>query len=463
MKISALIIHNIGLVADSRIEFNKPLIVLYGEIRNGKTTHLNAVRWVCGGKFPDDILRHGEKEGHIELEFDGGSIRREFYRAKDETTKARAVQFIRSGKPVKDAVLELKRMLNPFLMDQDFLRAKSELERKQYFTELFAVDTTALDTELFNAQRDAQALRAKIAGYGEIDLTPVKPVDAFALKVKRSEIQKQLEHDRAVWSTRCAEVDEYYSKKINEHTNLCALIQTHNSKVQKRKEDQAQIFRDIARLKAELSELEKERDENGKWLTDNTVKESPAMPVRPVNPAAPVPSDTSVLDFELQNAVGQNVRAEQFAANQKRAAAKRSDETTLATLEARGRAIKAEKTAKLKGVSDTCGIPGLAFDESGNFIYEGTTAGMISDSQIMKLSDALSAMYPDGFGLSLLDRGESLGKSIFGLIERAQRDETTILATVVGEAPAKVPEHVGVFIVESGKVTAALSPEREAK
>jgi hypothetical protein len=77
---------------------------------------------------------------------------------------------------------------------------------------------------------------------------------------------------------------------------------------------------------------------------------------------------------------------------------------------------------------------------------------MLSTSQIMRLSELLSGRYPDGFNLSLLDRGESMGKSIFALIERATAEEKTILATVVGEKPAKTPDGVGVFVVEGGQV-----------
>jgi hypothetical protein len=62
-------------------------------------------------------------------------------------------------------------------------------------------------------------------------------------------------------------------------------------------------------------------------------------------------------------------------------------------------------------------------------------------------------LYPPGLGISLIDRGESLGKSIFGLIHRARTEDKTILTTVVGERPAVVPEHVGVFVVEGGKIT----------
>lgn len=77
---------------------------------------------------------------------------------------------------------------------------------------------------------------------------------------------------------------------------------------------------------------------------------------------------------------------------------------------------------------------------------------MLSTSQLMRLSSILSGHYPDGFGLDLIDRGESLGKSIFSFIERAKAEEKTILATVVGEKPAAIPEHVGVFVVEQGKL-----------
>ena len=52
MKPTKLIIKNIGKIPNETIEINKPLILFYGEIKQGKTTILNSVRWVCGGEFP---------------------------------------------------------------------------------------------------------------------------------------------------------------------------------------------------------------------------------------------------------------------------------------------------------------------------------------------------------------------------------------------------------------------------
>jgi DNA repair exonuclease SbcCD ATPase subunit len=425
IKPTKLIIKNIGKIADAEIPINKPLILFYGEIKNGKSTILNCVRWVCGGEFPTDIIRHGADDGAIELHFDGGMISRSFYRAKDKAVKARPVIFVRGGKAVASPVAEIKRLLNPFLLDQDFLRNKTELERKQYFAEMFAVDTTALDMELFNSQRDAQNLRSKIDGYGKIELVPVEPVDASNLQSELSDIRNKFENER---------------QAVIEKNNG---VQHHNNLHERRKEKRETLADEIESLKKELAEKTAAFQVEINWL--NTF---PRMAFNP-EPNAP---DTSALEKQIQDAGATNVRAEQFQKDKKRAADKEADEKKLSEMTKRQRDIKAEKQAKLKEVSATCGVPGLEFDEEGNFMYEGTTAGMISDSQLMKLSNALSNLYPDGFDVSLLDRAESLGKSIFEYVERAKEQKKTILATIVGERPAKVPPEVGVFVVENGKV-----------
>ena len=45
MKPTKLVIKNIGKIADETIAIDKPLILFYGEIKQGKTTILNCVRW----------------------------------------------------------------------------------------------------------------------------------------------------------------------------------------------------------------------------------------------------------------------------------------------------------------------------------------------------------------------------------------------------------------------------------
>ncbi len=437
MKVQKIIIKNIGKIAESVIEFNKSLILLFGDPREGKSTHLSAVRWVCGGPWPEDIIRHGEKEGSIEMQFVGGMVSRSWYRSKEGETKARAITAIRNGRPLSTA--DLKKLLNPFQWDQDYMRKMNDIDRKRLLLELFEVNTADLDIEATRNATAASALRSKLGGYGEIDLTPAKSVDVSALKTQLESIRQ--EHGRAV-----ARVDG------NNDT-----IRATNAERQRKSDTRIAIAREIDELSKRLARLTGELETADSWLADHPATELLPKPESP---------DTFNLETQIQNGAAANERAAQFAKNQARAAAKKVDETALADLEKRGREIKASKLSALKTASDSCGIPELIFDDAGDFTFRGTSSAMLSDSELMDLSSLLSAKYPEGFGLELIDRGESLGKTIYGFIDRAKLENKTILATIVGERPATVPDDVGVFVVENGKLTsqpAALSPESEDK
>jgi recombinational DNA repair ATPase RecF len=452
MKVTKLTIKNIGLIKDTAIELNKPLILFYGEIMQGKTTILNAVKYCFGGEFPADIIRHGAKEARVELAFDGGSISREWYRGKDQKVRARAITFIRGGKAVQKPVDELKKFLNPFLLDQDHLRNMTELERKRFFVDLFNVDTSELDSQIAQAASKASQLRAKVAGYGDIDLTEVKPVDATKL---RADLQAMREKDaaaRAEWDKACGEIDRRHSEAILKWQQELTETSTHNDRRSAKQRDILDLDETIARLQRELTAAQAKKAECEAYLAASPPRTAPTRPEPPAKPAPPEPSDTSILEAEISEAAATNVRAEQYQANKRRDDQRKADEREILNLEHQQRDAKEKKIALLKGIGEHCKIKGLEFDEEGNFTYGGTSAGMLSTAQIMTLSSELSAMYPEGLGISLLDRAESLGKSIFGFISRAEAEQTTILATIVGEKPADVPENVGVFVVEGGKV-----------
>lgn len=418
MKIVRLTIKNIGLIADEVVEINKPLILFYGDCCQGKSTILSAVRWVCGGKFPSDIIRHGEKEASIMLEFDGGMIARSWYVNTEGETVDRPVTFVRDGKPVPAPIAEIKRMLNPFMLDQDHLVKMSELDRKRFFTELFAVDTADLDKQIWNKSNEASSLRSKISGYGVIDTTPVLKVDVASLEESLASIRDSNSKAEA---------------KAREEQRVAA---EHNSTVQRGIETQADLEKQIKELTDKLDKVKK-------WLAANP-RRSEEVVVAIVS--------TSDLEAKLREAGAQNVRHENYLAALERSKQKQADEQKLLALEAEQRKLKEEKIKRLKDLNESCKVKGLKFTDDGSFIYQDTQAGMLSTSQLMTLSSELSALYPEGLGLELLDRGESLGKSIFGFVDRAQREKITILATVVGEKPASVPENIGVFVVAGGKI-----------
>lgn len=425
MKVRRLIIKNVGMIEDANIPIDKPLIIFFGDVRQGKTTLLNAVRWVFGGSFPQEIIKHGKKEANITLETDDGSITREFYKAKDGTTTAKPISFIRDGKPVKKPVAEIEKFLNPFLLDQDHLRKMTELERKTYFTQLFAVDTAEIDSEILKTENQGRELRAQVRGYGEIDLTEVKPVDITPMQAELYSIRGK------------------HAEKIKEVNIQNRQIRDQNAKINS-------AIEDIERWTSEIKILEKKLEDLRRVTNDAIafVNNSPKDDEIPL-PDSP---DTSSLESRIAEAAANEVRYEQYQKNVERSKEKLADEKRLFKLETQYRGLKKDKIAKLAKIGETCGIKNLAFDENGNFIYEGTSAGMLSGSQIMKLSEELSSLYPKDLGISLIDRAESLGKSVFLLIDRAKEEEKVILATVVGEQPAKIPEEVGVWIVDNGEV-----------
>lgn len=424
MKVKKLIIKNVGMVADTTIELDKPLILFYGEIRQGKTTILNCVKYALGAPWPEDIIQHGKDEASVTLEFENGSVSRSWYIGKNGPT-ARAIQYIKDGKPVPKPAEAIAQLLNPYLLDQDYLRNMTELERKQYFVKLFNVDTSEFDTYYASLEENAKNLRATVKGYGEIDLTEYKATDVSALRAKRADIQAEWE------------------KEVRAIGGQNATVTAHNTNVERSAKALEEAAQRVQELEAELVLARAKVETIRAWQSQNL-----KMPLQNLPPAP----DNLALEIEIDKAAQDNVRAEQYQKNLARAKQKEADEARILEIETQKRDIKQQKADKLSAISATCGIPGLAFDQDGNFVYQDTTAGMLSTSQLMKLSSELSALYPEGFGVELLDRGESLGKSIFEFVERAKKEEKTILAAIVGERPAKVPENIGVFVVEDGKV-----------
>ena len=434
MKIKNLHIENIGLIANETIEFNQPLMLFYGAIRAGKSTILNCVRWVFGGAFPSDIIRHGQGEAVIQIMFENGYLKREFYYSEDKKeVKSRPLVLVLDGAKVPRPVDKLKAMLNPFLLDQDHLVRMTELERKKYFAELFHTATPELDAEFNKCNTEAQELRIKVKGYGDIDLTPVERVNVEVLRAARI--------SRIAQATSAITLAQAHNNRIeSENTKVAGIKESTQEWI----EEVVSIQVKIDLLQKELNNAKAEVDAGKAWLLNH-----------PNQALVTVPDAANVDDLNerIEGAVQANVKADQYDRNRVRHAQKLADEAKVLDLERRQRAIRDERIRKLDAISDTCGIPGLEFKEDGGFIFEDTTPSMLSTSQLMKLSNLLSSLYPEGIGISLIDRAESLGESIFDYIERAKKQNKTILASVVGEKPAKVPEHVGVFVVTDGKLT----------
>jgi len=412
MKIEKLVIKNIGIIGDQEIVFNKPLNIFYGEVRQGKTTILNAIKWCFGGKFPDDIIKHGESRASIELHFDKTFVIRKFRKDKHGVTKAEKIEFVdESGELADKPSSAIEKFLNPFLLDQNHLVDMNEPSRKRFFVDLFGVDTSEIDKGLNILEKEASDLRVAIKAYGDISIEKVEPINIDVLKEEKKKFLSD------------------YEKEYNENYS-------HNEKARRINDERDRGLKKVDELKRAIATIEE-------WIKGHPEQKLMEMPSVP---------DTSDIDSKINDAVAQNARYEQYIKDKGRASLKASDQDDLSEKEEYIRDLRKKKASLLSEINDKCTIKDLVFDDAGNFEYEGTTAGMLSTSQLMRLSGELSKLYPEGFGLELMDRGESLGKSIFTLIERAKEQEKTILATVVGEQPAEVPEGIGVFVVENGKI-----------
>lgn len=412
MQIKSLEIINIGMIEKEVIKFDKALNLFYGDVRQGKTTILNAIKWCFGGSFPDDIIKHGEKKASIGLYFDKGEIVRKFRKDKYGVTKAEKIEFINSdGEEVGKPVDEIKKFLNPFLLNQDHLKDMNEPDRKRFFVELFGIDTETVDKELTALESDASTLRAQVKAYGDISEVKVESVNIEILTEEKELIVKEYE-------------DNYI------------LIEQLNDKARKRNDTRV-------RGAALIKDLKEQIETNEKWLNEN-----PDLPVEKM-PSLP---DTAEIDNKIGEGREQNVKYEQYLTDKSQASLKAQDQDELTEKESKIRDLRQDRASLLSSVNDKCDIKGLRFDDNGNPEYEKTTAGMLSTSQVMRLSSELTKLYPEGFSLELIDRGESIGQEIFLFVDRAEAEKKTILATIVGEKPADVPENIGVFVVEDGKI-----------
>jgi len=191
MKVIALVISHIGLIKSESIPFNQPLLLFYGQVKQGKTIILNAVRWAFGGEYPQDILTHDADKGYIQLHFENGYLKRDFYRAENGEVKSRPLTLILDDEKVARPVEKLKALLNPFLLDQNYLVNMTEFYRKKYFAEVFETSTPALDAEFSKCNTEAAELRIKVKSYGDIAPVKVERVEVSSLRAKLQAVQTE--------------------------------------------------------------------------------------------------------------------------------------------------------------------------------------------------------------------------------------------------------------------------------
>jgi hypothetical protein len=109
-------------------------------------------------------------------------------------TVARDSKIILNNRPAK--VNDLKRYLNPFLLNQNHLVDMKDSERNKFIVELFQIDTDGLDSELIQNETKAQNLRSKIKIYGDVRPEFVEKPNYEALQAEKTRIENEMKEYR---------------------------------------------------------------------------------------------------------------------------------------------------------------------------------------------------------------------------------------------------------------------------
>ena len=458
MQVKNLKIKGVRKITDAVLNFDKPLICLYGEVEQGKTSFVDCIKILFSSGFPDDLIQHGKEEASIELNLENGVISRSFYISKEGEIKARPLNAIVNNK--KLSAKELQSLFNPFQLNQDFLKEMTSLERKKFFIELFDVDTKEIDNQIKEAEENAKNLRKEIEIYGN----PLKDVE----KIEKPEIEKlQLEEKEEK-----EKLNAIVLKNRSENAKLKEQWQKDNElhllEIQKFNSRQRLLSGTIDAFTSDLNKVIDLCERTGfinffnevaaKEFIEKQEKPQEEKPIK--NLPEPNYKDEkegcntdklNEIQAKISDAKADEIKYQNYCNAVKKQQEKESKETGLKQLENNLRDLRKQKISKLAKYGKE--IVGLAFNENGDLTFEGSANDNLSTSQIVRLGSLLSKLYPDSLlDLELIDRGESLGKKIWDFIEKAKNEEKTILATIVGEKPANVPDEVGVFVVENGNL-----------
>jgi len=361
---------------------------------------------------------------------------------------------------------ELRSAINVFQLNQDFLKTLGNAERKKFFVDLFKVDTSGIDAKLKAKELEAQGMRKIIDAYGEIDVTPVNEPDRKTADFNRATEKQRLTdlHNEYLISKENAE-----AKWVTDNDKHLVDIQEFNQTQRLRKGlvlDEADNLAQVRDLLAEsvLYELfQKNLEKASEYLTANLKQPEPEKPIKNIPPLKYPDFEADKTEYNKLVEICNNLKLEQERYNNylnrlARNNEKQDKKIELSNLDTEIRDFRKLKVAALSEYGKE--INGLNFTEKGDVIFNDTHIDNLSTAQLVELGSALQIMYPDTLKIELIDRGESLGltgkytfKNAKELANKAERDGSVIIGTVVGEPPENVPEKYGFYIMDDGTLT----------
>lgn len=399
----------------------QPVVVLGGKNQQGKTSVLNGIKAVLGGKkhVPGVPLREGEDEGEVELHLSDGIVAR---RTFTEDGKSKLIVTDGNGKVSTPQAL-LEKLLGPLSFDPLAYSRKEPGEQARILRELAGIDTTVLDArrkQLYDQRteknREVKRLKALL------DKTP-QIVDAPAVEVSvaelAAELEMQAEHNREV--------------------------QEEKGRVEARRRALDEADAKIMRLRDELEAMREERMALAKALEEAQARANAATMV-----------DLTPLREQIKTAEENNAKVRQNAERERhrddlREVEGESNELTLQLGDIDAEKLRMVAEAKLP-------LPGLGFDDCG-VTLNGMPLKQASGAEQLKLSVAIGFALNPGFKVCLVDQGSELDEDNLRLLDEivaAEGGQIWLVRVSTGEECSVVIED---GMVRGGGVEASVAAE----
>ncbi len=406
-KLKTLEAKNIKGLKELEIDFSQHgnLVVIGGDNGAGKTTALDTVLYLFGGKgaIPKDVLRHGSGRGEIEAELDSGLIVKRVITGQGVRLAAKNLQGATFSSP--QAILnDLVRAANgKSTLGFDPLRfaRMSPREQRDTLKELLGLDFTEEEDEKQRvleerrqAQSEEKALAAEIESMEEIDEElPAEEVSIADLLEERK---------------RRTEVNE-----LNDE--LRRSLGRVREEIEGLKKRESELMAQLADIRASL-------------VTKGQEAEGIAERVGEVQD-----EDVSEIDEKLKSLEDMNRR---IRANNRSRATKVAYEDAVARVKAANQALESiEDRKREKLMAAKMPIPGLAFDEDGVTLH-GVRMESLSGAERLMVSVAMAIAMEPELKVLLIRDGSLLDSGNLEELRRVAMDnDVTILLERVGDGP----------------------------
>lgn len=428
MKLKSVWIKNFKRIKEALIDLDDHLVVIGGKNDQGKTTALDAIKAVLGGKkaTPDEPIRRGSKSSEIVLTGDELTIEW----SKTKKTAARLKVTDADGVVQSQPQTLLAKFLSTLTFRALDYAGMSPKEQGEIARKLAGLDFTKQDAErdeLYAERTDVgRDLKRERAAYESI----AKVKDPPETEVSISEAVRDLSRRREVNRENDQKREDLESSRGKVgvlETTIDDTRAEHGETLDTKRAELAELIktREAAiREFAEACDVEIARYEDGIENGRNSIAELEPKVAKLVD------EDVAEAQAVVDGAEEANERFR--SARDREAARVKADDIDkhYRDLTRKIEAIDEAKTAAIQGA--TYPVPGLTVDEDGAALLDGLPFSQAGDAKKLRCSVAIGfAINPD-FKMLLIDQGEVLDEENLELLDEIvkEADGQAIIARV---------------------------------